>query len=214
MAIAIAIYARESLKGVALPLTTAISEYVELAELVDTVRRFRKLIGEDLAKELDRVFDDALASEVRKALNSDDLERELPDLVARFWARISLPLIELNAKLSSAPELTEHVKSIEIELGKALAKAIRDSGYRYAEDLVYALSVLIERDLWILDKVLRYGAEIAMKKLVERGIEPLLSLGGYTMYLAFTWVSATAAVLGLIKELQQRFLSHAVQGVR
>ena len=203
MAVAIAIYARESLRGVALPLASAISEDTKVVELVGAAKRFRELVGEELAKELDRVLDEALANEVYRALNSDDLEREFPELVVRFWARISLPLIELNTRLSRAPGAAELVKGVELDLGKVLAKVIRGSGYRYAENLVYALSVLIDRDVWVLDKVSRYGVEAVAKRLTERGLEPLLNLTGYTMYLTFAWVSATAAVLGLVKEFRE-----------
>jgi len=206
MAVAIAVYAREHLRGVALPVASAISEGVKFAELTDVVRRFRELVGDELAEELDKVFDKALAEEVRKALNSENLGHELPDLVMRFWARISLPLVELSTKLSTLladSRALELVKSVELDLGRILAKVIKGSGYRYAEDLVYGLSVLIDRDIWILERTASYGFDGVVKRFIERGLEPLLNLAGYTMYLTFAWVSATAAVLGLVKEFRE-----------
>jgi len=206
MAIAIATYAREYLRGVALPVAGAISEDVGLAELMDVVRRFRGLIGDELAGELGRVFDRALAEDVRRALNSENLERLFPDLVARFWARILLPLVELSTKLftlSTDPRALELVKSVERDLGRALAKVVRGSGYRYADYLVYGLSVLIDRDVWILERTAEYGLDGVVRRFVERGLEALLNLADYTIYLTFVWVSATAAVLGLVKEFRE-----------
>jgi len=84
-----------------------------------------------------------------------------------------------------------------------LAEVIRGSGYRYAENLVYGLGALVDRDMWVLDKVSRYGIEGVVGRLVERSLETFLSFTGYTMYLAFAWTSATAAVLGLVKEFRE-----------
>ena len=45
----------------------AIGGDVKLVEHVDIVKRFRALISDELAEELDRAFDDALEREVRRA---------------------------------------------------------------------------------------------------------------------------------------------------
>ena len=163
---AIAICAREFLKDVALPVAGAIGGDVKLVEHVDVVKRFRALISDELAEELDRAFDDALEREVRRALNSEDLGQEFPDLVMRFWARLSLPLVELSTelfKLSADSGALELVKDIELDLGRVLSKVIKGSGYRYAEDLVYGLSVLIDRDVWVMEKMSKYGFDGVVK---------------------------------------------------
>ena len=74
-------------------------------------------------------------------LNSEDLGQEFPDLLMRFWARLSLPLVELSTELFKLPvgsRVLELVKDIELDLGRVLSRVIEGSGYRYAEDLVWS----------------------------------------------------------------------------
>ena len=195
------IYDRRWVGNLGLPLASGISrdDYVE--EIRDVARRFKKFIGEDLARELDRVFDEALKNEISKALNTDNLEQEIHSLVEKFWARMALPLIEFTQVILPPVDrsMLEEFLRLEERLGVALAKLIKRSRYEFDEDLIYGLSALIDRDKWILEKVSELGIEGFIKRVLERDPKGFMEFTAYTMYLTFAWVASTAALLGIIK---------------
>jgi len=197
----VVIYGREWIRGLGLPLVSGISEDVYVEDVHDVVKRFKEFIGEDLVRELDRVFSEALRNEVSRALSTDKLEHEIHLLVEKFWARIALPLAELTQSILSYIDRTTLDEFIDLEekLGIALTKLIRRSGYEFAEDLVYGLSVLIDRDRWIIEKVSELGVEGFIKRVIDRDLKAFMEFATYTMYLTFTWVASTAALLGIVK---------------
>ena len=94
------------------------------------------------------MFSEALRNEVGRALSTDKLEQEIHLLVEKFWAGIAPPLAEstqLTFFHMDRATLDESI-DLEEELGITLAKIIRRSRYKYAENLIYRLSVLINRD--------------------------------------------------------------------
>ncbi len=204
MAVAVVICARETFRGVALPLAAVIGEDANADEAVRALEKLKGFIGSEAFEKLSRAFDEALKDEIYVALNTVDLERELPLLVEKFWARIALPVIELNNAIYALDAASLGVfKEIEEELAKAIAKLIKNSDYRRADDLIYALSVLVDRDLWILNKTSRLGLDNLTRKLTDRALSTLSQFLGYTVHLAFTWTAVTAAVLGIVKEYRE-----------
>lgn len=203
MAIAIAIYAREPLRSVALPLA-AISGDIDAGDVLSVVKAFRDLVGGEILDKLGKLFDEALRDEIHRALNIDHLEREFPMLVEKFWARLALPLIELSYKAYTSNALApKRLREVEEELAKAVARKLRLSEYERVDDLLYALSVLVDRDLWIIDRVAELGLEGLVKRFIDRALDVVLQLVGYTTYLAFAWTSASTAVLGIAKEYKR-----------
>lgn len=201
----VVIYGREWVRGIALPLVSGVSEDTGVDDVRSVVKRFREFIGEDLARELDRVFSEALRNEVSRALNSDKLEHELHVLVERFWARIALPLAELTQSVFSYADRSVLSEFIDLEekLGVALARLIRKSGYRFAEDLIYGLSVLIDRDRWVIERAAELGVDGFISRVVDRDPKAFMEFASYTMYLTFTWVASTAAVLDVVKKYRE-----------
>jgi len=195
------IYSREWVRGLGLPLVSGVSGDFYVEDVCDVAKRFREFIGEGLAKELDRVFSEALRNEVSRALSTDKLEHEIHLLVEKFWARIAFPLAELTqSMLSPIDRITlDEFIDLEEKLGIALTKLIRRSGYEFAEDLVYGLSVLIDRDRWIIEKVSELGIDEFIKRVIDRDPKAFMEFATYTMYLTFTWVASTAALLGIVK---------------
>lgn len=204
MTIAIALYVREPLRSIALPLATAIGEGTSASDVLIAVNKFRELVGDEIFKRLDKVFNEALSDEIFKALNTDDLEHEFSTLVEKFWARLALLLVELSTSVYTNKSVLKALRSVEEELAKAIAKALKLSGYEYADNLVYALSALVDRDLWIIDKVAELSFEELVKKLTDRALDTVIQLAGYTMYLAFAWISASVAVIGIAKKYRER----------
>jgi len=205
MGIAI-ICAREWVRGFTLPLATSIGEDTDTEDLRNVIERFRELIGEEVAKRLDTAFNEALDTEISRALNSDELEHEIHPLVERFWARIALPLTEIAQSILSHRAdraILKEFISLEEKLGIALAKLIKGSGYALADDLVYGLSVLIDRDRWVLEKVAELGIDNFVNKLLERDPKSFIEWVNYTMYLTFTWLASTAAVLGIVERYRE-----------
>jgi len=176
---------------------------VALLESEKALRTLEELMGEGFLDRLDTVFSGLLKNEVSDALTSEDLIGELPVLVERFWYRLLSPLTELQFKLFSSMtanrELLDAFAEAERALARALAREIRSTGYERSEDLVYALSVLVDRDLWVLERSAEIGLENLLEKLTERDLGVVVGFASYTMYLAFTWTSATSATLGLLE---------------
>jgi len=198
----IVIYGRELIRGLGLPLASSISGNVYDEDIYDVAKRFSEFIGEDLVKELDRVFSEALRNEVNRALKTDKLEQEIHLLVEKFWSRIAFPLAELTqltlSRMDRRVTLGEII-DLEEKLGIALAKLIRKTGYEYAENLVYGLSVLIDRDRWIIEKISELSIDDFLKKVIDRDPKAFIEFAAYTRYLTFTWVASTAALLGVVK---------------
>ena len=87
-----------------------------------------------------------------------------------------------------------------MDLARHTARLLRNTGYEHAEDLVYGLSIMIEYDLWLVEKVVKLGLEELLEKLSERALTEALEISSYLRYLGFAWISATTAILGIIKE--------------
>jgi len=179
------------------------SRRVALLESEKVLRRFEELMGRGFLDKLADVFSEMLKNEISIALTSENLVGDLPILVERFWYRLLSPLTELQFKLFSSMavnrELLDAFAEAERALARALAREIRSTGYERWEDLVYALSVLVDRDLWILERSAETGLDSLLEKLTERDLGVVVGFASYTMYLAFTWTSATSATLGLLE---------------
>jgi len=72
---------------------------------------------------------------------------------------------------------------------------------------VYAMSVLVDRDIWILRKTAELGFENLVKKLIERDLRLVLEFANYTAYLTFAWISATSVVLHIVEEYRRENLN-------
>ncbi|MHC1628067.1 MAG: hypothetical protein ACXQTI_04460 [Candidatus Nezhaarchaeales archaeon] len=198
----VVIYGRELVRGLGLPLVSGLSGDVHVEDIRDVAKRFRELIGEDLARKLDEVFNEALRNEVSGALSTSNLEQEIHLLVERFWARIALPLAELTqSTLSRIDRATlDELIDLEEKLGVALTELIRGSGYELAEDLIYGLSVLIDRDRWIIEKITELGIDGFINRVLGRDPKAFIEFATYTMYLTFSWVASVATIVGIVKD--------------
>jgi len=168
----------------------------------DVVVKFKELVGEDVAEKVRKVWEEALGGEIRRVLTTDDLAQEFSRAAWKFWARLLPLLMEMTTRLYDSSGLGK-VRAYEEELARAVAKALRASGYSGAEDLVYALSALVNRDVWILDWASKLGPNEFVKRLITRALDEALQLTGYTVYLTFAWLASTAAVLCLAEEYRE-----------
>ncbi|WP_460172818.1 hypothetical protein [Vulcanisaeta sp. JCM 14467] len=163
-------------------------------------------VPRDLMDYVMRAFKDALDREVRTVLNSTDLTNEFLLDLSMFTNRVINPMIRLTQELANGIVFrgisVDDFNKAELAIGKELAKLIRSTNYPYAEDLVYALSILIEHDHWVINNVARYGFNGLLSRINERALNEAGDTSVYLMATAFAWYSATAAVLGLIKEFR------------
>ncbi|MEL9941208.1 MAG: hypothetical protein QW348_06885 [Ignisphaera sp.] len=206
MTVDVVLLFRGCFRGTTIPLALAVGEDVG-AEVYGFVDRLKRLVGKEMLERLDKVFEEALRDEIRVALNTDNLERGFPALVERFWLRIAFSLVDLSnsihTSLASGALTLAEFRGVVEELAKSLAKRLKSSGYKYADDLVYAMSILVERDLWIADRVARLGLEEFANRLTSRAPDAVLQFAAYSMYLAFAWTSATVAVLNIVREYSE-----------
>lgn len=57
-------YIRGSLRDIALPLTTTISEDIGTDDVLSVIERFKDIIGAEILKKLNKAFDEALENEI------------------------------------------------------------------------------------------------------------------------------------------------------
>ncbi len=114
-------------------------------------------------------------------------------------------MVELSHAMPSHlnKNILEEFISLEEEIATLLAKLIRSSRYKHAENLAYGLSAFVNHDLWVLRKISGLGFEGFVKRLVGRGSKEFMEFIGYTMYLTFTWAASTVAVLGIVREYRE-----------
>jgi hypothetical protein len=163
-----------------------IRKYTALPSLALT-RTFNPTLAEklrnmlsDATEKIAKALDESLSSETAQALNTKDIEKDFPTLAEKFWLRISPPLLELNQKITTLPsDKLKELIELEKEAARETAKLIRNTGYRYAEDLVYGLSAMIDYDAWLLEKLSQLGLEKIADTLWHRGLQETLQLSIY-----------------------------------
>jgi hypothetical protein len=177
-------------------------------KLAKDAQFFREGVGRGLSIKLTRVLTGALKNEVSNILNSPEAESAFPHLSAKFWARTALPMLEFNEAIFSSPTLlSEFLTNVE-ELAKITATLIRKSEYEKIEDIVYGLATLVDHDRWVAGKISAAGFDDLARKLSERALETALSFAQCSMDLAFAWVSAASAALGIVREYRRENMDY------
>ncbi len=172
----------------------------------------REVAGSHVLAELERVFNEAVREEISKGLKTDRLEVEFELLAERFAARLSSVLAELGFKLlgSVNRRMVDSIREAEVEVASEIASAIRSSGYGRGEDLIRALAVMVEYDLWLLDRVSRHSLQEFTFKVFTRAREAALGLTHALSRLHFAVAAALAALMGIIREYRPENLDYLV----
>ncbi len=185
------------------PLILSVGKSISVNNVDEAIKRFREFIGEDTTI---KVID----YEIIKALNmdADFLPLDFYFLVQDFRSRVILPMIKFsNILKSSDKNILKIAKEIMENIAMGIAERIELSRSRYADDLIYALSILIDRDIWFIDKVLELGIINLADKLITRALYFLDDFVEFSIRLAFTWVSATVSILGIAREFKDKNIS-------
>jgi hypothetical protein len=156
-------------------------------------------------------LEEALKGPVQRILNSPNLSADFPLEVYSFLSVVAKPLSQfsvysLNKVFSDEKAYGEFSKLFK-ELYNTLAKELRATGCENAEDLVYAMSIVFDHDLWVIDKVREVGIEAFTNKLVERAPRELYETSGYYLYLLFSLFSSMTAILKLVDTYKKENLS-------
>ncbi len=176
-------------------------------------------IPRDLIDNTLSAFRDALDNEVRTVLSADNLSNAFLTNLSTFTVKIINPIIKLTQHVSSNIGLGGRISindfgRVELALGRELARLIRSTNYSRAEDLVYALSILIEHDQWVINNVVKYGFDGLMDRINERALNEVGETSAYLMATMFAWYSSTTAVLGIVKEFRRENLDSLAQWSR
>ncbi len=185
------------------PLILSVGKSISVNNVDEAIKRFREFIGEDTTI---KVID----YEIIKALNmdADFLPLDFYFLVQDFRSRVILPMIKFsNILKSNDKNILKIAKEIMENIAMGIAERIELSRSRYADDLIYALSILIDRDIWFIDKVLELGIINLADKLITRALYFLDDFVEFSIRLAFTWVSATVSILGIAREFKDKNIS-------
>ncbi len=176
-------------------------------------------IPRDLIDNTLSAFRDALDNGgVRTVLNTDNLSNAFLTNLSTFTVKIINPIIKLTQHVSGNIGLgrisINDFSRVELALGRELARLIRATNYSRAEDLVYALSILIEHDQWVINNVVKYGFDGLMDRINKRALNEVGETSAYLMATIFAWYSATTAVLGIVREFRRENLNALAQWSR
>jgi len=72
------------------------------------------------------------------------------------------------------------------------------------------MSILIDRDIWVIEKMSKYGLEELIKKLIERAKEISIGFINTTINLTFAWLSAISAILNIVKKYNEENLNKII----
>jgi len=182
------------------PLILSVGRSINVDGIDEAIEKFREFIGGEITI-------DVIDYEIVKALNMDVdfLPYDLYSLVQYFRSRVLQLMINFSNILKSSDKRVLKVsKEIMESIARGVAERIRLSRSRHVDNLIYALSILIDRDIWFIDKVLELGIIDLADKLVTRALYLLDDFVEYSIRLAFAWVSATASILGIAKEYKDK----------
>jgi len=132
---------RES--ATAIILSEYISKYTTLPSFALT-RTFSSTLAEKLrnmlgnaTEKIAKALEESLFSEIAQAFKTKDIEEDFPRLAEKFWLRISLPLLELNQKITPLP--SDKLKEL-IELEKRRHEKLQSSSETQAIGMPKTLS--------------------------------------------------------------------------
>ncbi len=118
--------------------------------------KLSKFVGRRELRRLVKAVDTAVKYEVSQALRSGDLPKVFPKLTRRFWSRVELHISVITDRVFDSVASLEDLKEfreVEVGLARYTTRLLRSTGYERVEDLVYGLSMMIEHDLWLVEKV-------------------------------------------------------------
>lgn len=164
-------------------------------------------ISNDLVGNITNAFKDALDNEVYAVLNAEDVTNTFLINLPIFTGRVINLMIRSTQDVVRGISLSKisinDFNRAELAISRELARLIRSTNYPHAEDLVYALSMLIEYDLWVVNNVVRYGFNEVISRINERALNEAGEASAYLMATAFAWYSSTSAVLGMVREYRE-----------
>jgi hypothetical protein len=92
-----------------------------------------------------------------------------------------------------------------------MAKILQESSHPRKEDLIYSMSILIDRDIWVIEKMSKYGLEELIKKMIERAKDISIDFINTTINLTFAWLSAISAILNIVKKYNEENLNKIIE---
>ncbi|MFZ8830493.1 MAG: hypothetical protein ACO2OO_03535, partial [Candidatus Aenigmatarchaeota archaeon] len=171
----------------------------------EAIYKLEELLEKEVIQDLVNRFE-AGREEIEKVLNSKDLEKDFPLLSISFFFKIAQPLFKISLILKERSEYIEDLKKLAL----IMAKVLRESSHTRKEDLIYSMSILIDRDIWVIEKMSKYGLEELIKKLIERAKEISIGFINTTINLTFAWLSAISAILNIVKKYNEENLNKII----
>jgi hypothetical protein len=107
-------------------------------------------------------------------------------------------------------ERSEYIEDLK-KLTLIMAKVLRESSHPRKENLIYSMSILIDRDIWVIEKMSKYKLEDLIKKLIERAKEISIGFINTTINLTFAWLSAISAILNIVKKYNEENLNKIIE---
>ena len=172
----------------------------------EAIYKLEELLEKEVIQDLVNRLE-AGREEIEKVLNSKDLEKDFPLLSISFFFKIAQPLFKISLILKERSECVEDLKKLAL----IMAKVLRESSHPRKEDLIYLMSILIDRDIWVIEKMSKYGLEELIKKITERAKDISIGFINAAINLTFAWLSAISAILNIVKKYNEENLNKIIE---
>lgn len=152
----------------------------------------------------DKLIDDILKNDIPNILTSNDVNKALIDSLPLFKFKIMGLLLQTSVNLFENKRIKlDEVIELWKEFAKNVADALRSSNNRNAEDLVYSYSILIDQDIWVINKVKEYGLDGFLRRISDRASQEASEMPSHMILLLFAWLSAVAAIFRLVNQFKE-----------
>ncbi len=196
----------ESIRTFFLPVSL-ISCYICRIHDPDVFNNVREFLGEYYISRLVTTIEESLKVDVHEMLNVDHekLLEVFQYYVDNFWSRISNILEDFIETLfkKSNRDTIKRFRVLMLNVARSIARTLRSTGHKYSEDLVYVYSILVDHDLWIMKKIIKYGIEGLIKRLIERAEQETIEAIKYLKITSYSWITATSAILNIARQYKE-----------
>ncbi|HDD26877.1 MAG TPA: hypothetical protein ENF75_07330 [Acidilobales archaeon] len=193
-----------------------------LKELSSLSSEFRRVFSSRLLTMLNDYVNKLLSDFIEPLLNTKtpDLDNVFTKLLSEFSMYLSTitsvlnaPILALKNEEEIVSELSKLV-SLEERVYSLIANEVRRRGSKVPNDVegvVYGLAMLIDYDLWVINKLSKYGLHGLIERLQTRALNELSEAVRYKAALTYLVTATLTAILGIVTKYNMNNLSKLIK---
>jgi len=172
-------------------------------ELEEVVKEMEKLVGTDMLKGLEPIYDKIINETIKPLIKAppsevDTVFKEKRMLFANYFTKISSSITESLVLSKTGEELRNSLrrfKKIEYRIYGALKDEIEKSEFNGIENILYAISIAADYDLWVINSILEVGFEEFIRRVDKRASDEIHKLIGYLLSLTYSLMACLFVML-------------------